>query len=121
MSIFARGMIMIAAGIASTAVAAGPLPPPGAEYYQEADPAAMNLPFSETVWVGNMWYLSGAIGTDKSGPLVADAMAAEAKQTMDNIGTALKRHGSSIDQVVQCTVVLSAHVEVQCNTTLGAN
>ena len=81
----------------------------------------MNLPFPEAVRVGNMRYLSGAIGTDKSGQLVAGGMAAEAKQAMDNIGTALKRHGSSIDQVVQCTVVLSAPVEVQCNTTLGAN
>jgi len=107
MSMLIRAMILIAVGIASSAAGAGSLPPPGVEYYPETDAATMNLPFSEAVRVGNMLYLSGAIGTDQSGKLAAGGMAAEAKQTMDNIGAALQRHGSSFDQVVQCTVALA--------------
>ena len=107
MSTLARGIILIAAGIAGTAVAAGPPSPPGAEYYREVDPAAMQLPFSEAVRVGGMLYLSGTIGTDESGKLVAGGMVTEAQQTMDNIGAVLKRHGSGFDQVVQCTVALA--------------
>ncbi len=107
MSILARGMILIATSIAGTAVVAGPASPPGAQYYRETDPAAMQLPFSEAVRAGSMLYLSGAIGTDESGKLVAGGMEAEAQQTMDNIGAVLKRHGSGFDQVVQCTVALA--------------
>lgn len=107
MSILAKGIVLIAVGIASTAATAGSPPPPATEYYRETDPGTTNLPFSEAVRVGNMLYLSGAIGTDESGKPVAGGMAAEAKQTMDNIGAVLKRHGSSFDQVVQCTVALA--------------
>jgi 2-iminobutanoate/2-iminopropanoate deaminase len=64
-------------------------------------------PFSESVRVGDMLYLSGQIGTDASGKLVSGGIGAEARQTMDNIGTALKRGGSSFERVVQCTVALA--------------
>jgi len=67
----------------------------------------MNLPFSEAVRVGDMLYVSGTIGTDKSGKLVPGGMPAEAKQVMDNIAAILERHGSSFDKVVQCTVALA--------------
>ncbi len=79
-----------------------------AQYYSQADvPAKMNLPFSEAVRVGDMLYVSGAIGTDKSGKLVPGGMPAEAKQVMDNIAAILERHGSSFDKAVQCTVALA--------------
>jgi 2-iminobutanoate/2-iminopropanoate deaminase len=81
---------------------------PTAEYYPVANPPpGLNLPFSEAVRVGDMLYLSGAIGTDSAGKLVAGGIATEAKQTMDNIGASLARHGSSFDGVVQCTVALA--------------
>ena len=54
-----------------------------------------------------MLYLSGAIGTDATGKLVAGGIAQQARQTMDNIGANLARHGSSFDGVVQCTVALA--------------
>lgn len=68
--------------------------------------ATMAPPFSESVRAGDMLYLSGQIGTDASGKLVAGGIRAEAKQTMDNIGAALAHGGSSFEQVVQCTVAL---------------
>jgi 2-iminobutanoate/2-iminopropanoate deaminase len=81
---------------------------PTTEYYAVAHPPpGMNLPFSEAVRVGDMLYLSGEIGLDGSGKLIAGGIAAEAKQVMDNIGANLARHGSSYDLVVQCTVALA--------------
>jgi 2-iminobutanoate/2-iminopropanoate deaminase len=70
-------------------------------------PPGMTLPFSESVTVGDMLYLSGEVGIDASGKLVAGGIKAEAKQVMDNIGADLARQGSSFDQVAQCTVALA--------------
>ncbi len=65
------------------------------------------LPFSEAVRVGNMLYLSGQLGTDTSGQLVAGGVQAETRQALTNIAAVLQRHGSSLDQVVKCTVMLA--------------
>ena len=69
--------------------------------------ARMQLPFSESVRAGDMLYLSGQIGSDASGKLVAGGIRAESRQLMDNTGAALDRGGSSFDRVVQCTVALA--------------
>ena len=73
----------------------------------EHAPPGTTLPFSEAVRAGDMLYLSGQIGVDASGKVVAGGIKAEAKQTMDNIGAALTHNGSSFDRVVQCTVALA--------------
>ncbi len=98
--------VLLAAMLATPSMAAGPVE---AEYYPVAHPPAgmTNLPFSEAVRVGEMLYLSGDIGTDSSGKLASGGIAAEAKQTMDNIGAKLARHGSSFNRVIQCTVALA--------------
>jgi 2-iminobutanoate/2-iminopropanoate deaminase len=70
-------------------------------------PPGISLPFSEAVRAGDTLYLSGEIGTDASGKLVAGGIKTEAKQVMDNIGANLARHGSSFERVVQCTVALA--------------
>jgi len=74
---------------------------------RKAAPGQPSYPFSEVVRVGDMLYLSGDIGVGADGKLVAGGVKAEAKQVMDNIGANLARHGSSFDQVVQCTVALA--------------
>lgn len=80
----------------------------GLEFHEKRDaPPGMSLPFSEAVRAGDMLYLSGEIGTDAAGKLVAGGIRAEAKQVMDNIGANLARHGASFDRVVQCTVALA--------------
>jgi reactive intermediate/imine deaminase len=53
-----------------------------------------------------MLYLSGQLGTDSSG-LVSGGIKAETKQTMENISRLLERNGSSLNQVVKCTVMLA--------------
>jgi reactive intermediate/imine deaminase len=64
------------------------------------------LPFSEAVRVGNMLYMSGQLGRDDSGKLVPGGIAAETRQTLENIKAALERYGSSLDHVVKATVML---------------
>ncbi len=76
-------------------------------YAVENAPKGMSLPFSEAVRAGDMLYLAGMIGTDASGKLATGGIKAEAKQTMDNIAASLRKHGSSIDRLVQCTVALA--------------
>jgi 2-iminobutanoate/2-iminopropanoate deaminase len=63
------------------------------------------LPFSSAVRVGNMLYLSGQIGAPPAGTdVVPGGIAAETRQTMENIKTVLAYAGSSLDRVVKCTV-----------------
>jgi len=66
-----------------------------------------NYPFSEAVRVGDWLILSGRIGTDGSGKLVAGGIQAETKQTLESIGAVLKANGASLDDVVKCTVMLT--------------
>lgn len=69
------------------------------------------LPFSEAVRVGNMVYLSGQIGRDGSGKIVPGGIAAETRQTLENIRATLERYGSSLDHVVKVTVMLADMTE----------
>jgi 2-iminobutanoate/2-iminopropanoate deaminase len=76
-----------------------------AEYYPM--PGDMKLPFSSAVRVGNMLYLAGQIGADSTGTLVKGGIGPETRQTMENIKGVLERHGSSLDRVVRCVVMLA--------------
>lgn len=68
----------------------------------------MQLPFSEAVRVGHMLYLSGQLGYDaKTASLVEGGIQAETRQTMENIKATLEKHGSSLAEVVKCTVFLA--------------
>jgi reactive intermediate/imine deaminase len=68
----------------------------------------LNLPFSEAVRVGDLLYLSGQLGTQPgTTTLVPGGIGPETRQTMENIKAALRRHGSSMDRVVKCTVFLA--------------
>ena len=75
------------------------------EYYTSE--SLKGLPFSEAVRVGRMLYLSGKLGTDRSGKVVTGGIAAETRQVMDNVRAALERCGSSLEHVVKATVMLA--------------
>ena len=77
---------------------------PRVEYRTPESPRPM--PFSEAVRVGDMLYLSGKLGTGPSG-LVSGGIKAETMQTLENIRGALERNGSSLNEVVKCTVMLA--------------
>jgi 2-iminobutanoate/2-iminopropanoate deaminase len=69
--------------------------------------AAATLPFSPAVRVGHMLYLSGQLGTDSTGRLVAGGIEAETRQTLTNIKKLLEANGSGMDRVVKCLVMLA--------------
>jgi 2-iminobutanoate/2-iminopropanoate deaminase len=77
-------------------------------------------PFSEAVRVGNLLFLSGAIGTDSTGTLVKGGITAEAKQVIENVKTALARNGLTMDRVVKCTVFLADIAEWPAFNTVYA-
>jgi 2-iminobutanoate/2-iminopropanoate deaminase len=68
------------------------------------------LPFSPAVRVGNTLYLSGQIGAvpgAKTMTLAPGGITGEARQAMENIRATLEQHGSSLENVVKCTVFLA--------------
>jgi 2-iminobutanoate/2-iminopropanoate deaminase len=85
--------------------AGAPAGQPPAEFFPV--PGRSELPFSEAVRVGSMLYLSGQIGTDSTGRLVPGGIAAETRQTLENIRAVLLRHDSSLNHVVKCTAMLA--------------
>ena len=76
------------------------------EYYPF--PVKTPLPFSAAVRVGQMLYLSGQMGTAAgTNELVPGGIEAETRQTLANMKAILQRHGSSLDRVVKCTVMMA--------------
>lgn len=77
----------------------------GAAATQAAAPA---LPFSPSVRVGDVLYLSGQIGVAPGAPgPAAGGLAVEARQAMDNIGGVLRANGLSFRDIFKCTVMLT--------------
>jgi reactive intermediate/imine deaminase len=68
----------------------------------------MQLPFSDAVRVGNMLYLSGKIGNVPGTRQLAEGgIAGETRQALENIKASLEKYGSSMSEVVKCTVFLA--------------
>ena len=66
------------------------------------------LPFSSAVQAGNTLYLSGNLGNIPGTlDLAEGGITGETRQTMDNISKVLQEFGSSMDDVVKCTVFLA--------------
>jgi 2-iminobutanoate/2-iminopropanoate deaminase len=103
---FMKAMIVLlaCAGLAlSTAAAAA-----GPEVEHYTSNPEMQLPFSDAVRVGDMLYLSGKIGNIPGTPQLAEGgIAGETRQALENIKAALEKYGSSMDEVVKCTVFLA--------------
>lgn len=69
---------------------------------------SLDLPFSEAVRVGHLLFLSGQIGNLPGRmELVPGGIAAETRQTLENIRRVLELNGSSLDRVVKCSVMLA--------------
>lgn len=77
-------------------------------FHESHEPKKQDAPFSDVVEVGNTLYLAGQIGMDHSvRKLVDGGIEAETRQVIKNIEAVLQQHGSSLDKVVKCTVILS--------------
>jgi 2-iminobutanoate/2-iminopropanoate deaminase len=79
---------------------------PAVEHFGRPTQNGQRLPFSSAVRVGDILYLSGAIGRNPDGSL-PDGIAAQAKATMEDIGATLKKAGLGYDRIFHCTVFLS--------------
>ena len=78
------------------------------EYLSAPGTENLNLPFSAAVRVDNTLYLSGALGNiPGSLELAEGGIQGETRQTLDNIEATLESFGSSMDDVVKCTVFLA--------------
>jgi len=67
-----------------------------------------NLPFSSAVRVDNTLYVSGMIGVVPGTMNLAEGgIQGETRQTLENISATLSQFGSSMENVVKCTVFLA--------------
>ena len=74
----------------------------------EAPSPAKNLPFSDAVQAGGLLFLSGNIGVVPGTlELAPGGIRGETRQTMENIKATLEKYGSSLGEVVKCTVFLA--------------
>ena len=81
--------------------------------YINSDAAkALKLPFSQAVRVGDILYLSGALG-NVPGKLevVPGGIEPETRRTMENIGALLEENGLTFADVFKCTVMLADMAE----------
>ena len=93
--------VLIALIVAALSVVADP------EFFDEGPMAGKGYPFSESVRVGNILFISGQVGVDENNELVEGGIAGETRQIMSNIGGALERRGLGFSDVVKCTVFLA--------------
>lgn len=72
--------------------------------------ASATAPLSQFVRVGETIYLSGMLGSTPEG-LVAGGVAPETRQALTNIKAALEKSGTTMGDVVKCTVFLADMAE----------
>ena len=99
-------LIALATGALIMTTTAEAAPRPVIEHYGKPTINGQRLPFSSAVRVGDILYLSGAIGRGPDGK-PPEGIEAQAKATMDDIGNTLKLAGLGYDDLFHCTVFLS--------------
>lgn len=78
------------------------------QFFASPDDAALGLPFSAAVRVGDLLYLSGVIGNSPGTLTLAEGgISGQARQAMDNMGRVLAACGLGFADVVKCTVMLA--------------
>lgn len=77
-------------------------------FYKSQWERRSNAPYSDIVQAGNLFFLSGQVGIDDvTRKLVSGGVAAETRQTLENIKAVLEYHDLSMKNVVKCTVILA--------------
>jgi reactive intermediate/imine deaminase len=78
------------------------------EFINSPAAKALKLPFSQAVRVGDVLYLSGALGNVPGRlELVPGGLEAEARQTMENIRSVLEENDLTFADVFKCTVMMA--------------
>jgi len=71
-------------------------------------PARPGIPLSDAVRVDHLLFLSGKLGNiPGTAQLAEGGIQAETRQALENIKASLESHGSSLANVVKCTVFLA--------------
>lgn len=96
----------IATGVLMMSNAADAQPRSAVEHFPAQPINGAPAPFSSAVRVGDVLYLSGAIGRTPDGK-VPDGIEAQTKATMDDIGETLKLAGLGFDRIFHCTAFLA--------------
>ena len=68
-----------------------------------------SVPYSESVQVGDMLYISGQIANleDDYNKIIEGGIRPQVNQTMKNIKTILEKHNASMVDIVKCTCILA--------------
>ena len=106
----AVALILALAACESSALRQGVAASPAEQRIEFLAADSSPYPFSPAVRAGGFLFLSGQIGTrtvDGAMTLVPGGIEAETRQTMDNIKEILTRHGSSLERVTKCTVMIA--------------
>ena len=77
------------------------------EFHNDGPLKELGLPFSESVRVGDLLFLSGQIGSGAGDKLAPGGMSAEANQILLNIAATLEKRGLGMEDVIKCTVFLA--------------
>lgn len=78
-------------------------------------------PYSQGIQVGNLVFVAGEKGIDaKTGKLVEGGIAAETRQTFENIKVILAEAGATLDDAVACTVHMTDLSEFQVMNSVYA-
>lgn len=103
-----RIVLFLLALAAGTSAATDSKNPPEVVFHPHEDESMSDLPFSESVRVGDLLFLSGQIGVRPGTMELAEGgIEAEARQTMENIRAALQRRELGLEDLVKCTVMLA--------------
>jgi reactive intermediate/imine deaminase len=104
-----KALLLAVLGINTTVALAADKPGAhAAEYLSSEQTLKAKLPFSEAVRVGDVLYLSGVLGfSPGTRTLVPGGIEGQTRQVMDTIKQVLERNGSSLDEIVKCTVMLA--------------
>ena len=82
--------------------------PTGPIFFSMPSTGGAPLPFSEAVQVGETLYVSGQIGNlPGTLTLPPGGIIPESRQALANLQAVVERHGSSLGQVVKCTIFLA--------------
>ena len=76
------------------------------EFFAESNVRTRTLPRSVATKVGGFVFVSGQVGRDKDGSVVAGGTGAQARQTLGNVAHALALAGCTLEDVVQTAVWL---------------
>jgi reactive intermediate/imine deaminase len=79
-----------------------------AEFLNSPRALAKDRPFSEAVRAGDLLILAGQVGDDEAtGKVVPGGIVAETRQALRHIKAVLESNGSTLADVVKCTVFLA--------------